>query len=173
MLITKIDAARRQIDAAVELYFHEGDELATHTLVGAAHILITDLSKATKFESILDRYIVPAWRWRFEKVIRAPQNFIKHADTDAEATLDFNPHNTELMLFIDIEMFKELTGSATDPMRAFQVYAAATFGREAFERFPQDALDDLAVRAAEMSKPKFFAFVMDFIAHGRTAGAIE
>jgi hypothetical protein len=26
MLITKIEAARRQIDAAVELYFHEGDE---------------------------------------------------------------------------------------------------------------------------------------------------
>ena len=54
MLITKIEAARRQIDAAIELYFHEGDELATHTLVGAAHILITDLSEAAKLESILD-----------------------------------------------------------------------------------------------------------------------
>jgi len=64
---------------------------------------------------------VPDWRWKFEKAIRFPQNFIKHADTDAEATLDFNPHNTELMLFIDIEMFKELTGSATDPMRAFHL----------------------------------------------------
>ena len=58
MLFTKIEAARRQIDAAIELYFHEGDELATHTLVGAAHILITDLSKAAQLESILDRYIV-------------------------------------------------------------------------------------------------------------------
>jgi hypothetical protein len=86
MLITKIEAARRQIDAAIELYFHEGDELATHTLVGAAHILITDLSKAAKLESILDRYIVPGWRWKFEKAIRAPQNSIKHADTDAEAS---------------------------------------------------------------------------------------
>lgn len=173
MLITKIDAARRQIDAAIELYFHEGDELAIHTLVGAAHILITDLSKAAKVESILDRYIVPDWRWKFEKAIRAPQNFIKHADTDAEATLDFDPHNTELMLFMDIEMFKELTRSATDPMRAFHAYAAATFGREAFERFPQDALEDLAARAAEMSKREFFVFVMDLIAHGRAAGTIE
>ena len=173
MLITKIEAARRQLDAAIELFFHEGEELATHTLVGAAHILITDLSKAANLESILDRYIVPDWRWKFEKAIRAPQNFIKHADTDAEATLEFNPHNTELMLFIDIEMFKELTGSATDPMRAFHAYAAATFGREAFERFPQDVLDDLAVRAAEMSKREFFVFVMDLIAHGRAAGTIE
>ena len=152
MFITKIEAARRQIDAAIELYFHEGDELAIHTLVGASPTLITDLSKAAKFESILDRYIVPDWRWKFEKAIRGPQNFIKHADTDAEATLDFNPHNTELMLFIDIEMFKELTGSAADPMRAFHAYATATFGREEFERFPQNALDDLAVRAARQAR---------------------
>jgi hypothetical protein len=76
------------------------------------------------------------------------------------------------MLFIDIEMFKELTGLATDPMRAFHAYAAATFGREAFEGSPQDALDDLAVRAAEMSKREFFVFVMDLIAHGRAAGTM-
>lgn len=173
MLVTKVEAARRQMDAAIELYFHQGDELATHTLVGAAHIVLTDLSKAAKLESILDRYIVPDWRWKFEKAIRAPQNFIKHADTDAESSLDFNPHNTELMLFIDIEMFKELTGSATDRMRAFQSYAAATFGREAFDGFPQEALDDLAVRAAGMSKREFFTFVMDLIEHGRTAGTVE
>ena len=67
MLITKLDAARRQIDAAVNLYFNKGDELAIHTLVGAAHILIIDLSKAANLASILDRYIVPDWRWKFEK----------------------------------------------------------------------------------------------------------
>lgn len=77
MLITKLDAARRQIDAAIHLYFEEGDEIAVHTLVCAAHILIID----------------------------------------PEETFDFNPHNTELMLFIDIEMFKELTGSPDDAPR--------------------------------------------------------
>jgi len=41
MIITKRDAAQRQIDAAIRLYFDEGEELAIHTLVGAAHILIT------------------------------------------------------------------------------------------------------------------------------------
>lgn len=45
MLIRKV---RGQIDAAIELYFHEGDEQA-HSLVGSTHILVTDLSKATKF----------------------------------------------------------------------------------------------------------------------------
>jgi plasmid stabilization system protein ParE len=54
-----------------------------------------------------------------------------------------NAHNTELMLFIDIEMFKKLTGSATDAMRAFHIYAGATWERAVFEAFPRDALEDL------------------------------
>jgi len=167
MLITKLDAARRQIDAAVDLYFREGEALATHTLVGAAHILITDLSKAAKLESIIDRYIVPDWRSRFEKAIRAPQNFMKHADRDVEETLDFNPHNTELMLFIDIEMFKELTGFVTDPMHVFHVYAAGTWGREAFAAMPTDVLDDLADFAAETSKKDFFELGMEALRRRR------
>jgi hypothetical protein len=166
MLITKLDAARRQIDGAIDLHFNEGDELAIHTLVGAAHILITDLSKAANLQSILDRYIVPDWRWKFEKAIRAPQNFIKHADTDAEATLDFNPHNTELMLFIDIEMFKELTGSATDAMQVFLTYAAATWGKAAFAAAPQVVLDELSALAGGQSKREFFAAGMEAIRLG-------
>jgi hypothetical protein len=172
--ITKLVAARRQLDVAIRLYFDEGDEIAVHTLVGAAHILITDLSKAAGLESVIDRHIVPTYRGKFEGGIRSAQNFFKHSDRDGpDATLEFDPHFTELMLFIDIEMFKELTGSATDPMRAFHAYAGATFGREAFERFPQDALDDLAEHAQRMSKREFFPFIMDLIAQGRAAGTIN
>ena len=90
MEITKLDAARRQIDAAVRLYFEEGDEIAVQTLVGAAHILIIDLSRAEAVASILDRYIVPKYRWEFEGAIRAPQNFLKHAQKDHDKTFDFN-----------------------------------------------------------------------------------
>jgi hypothetical protein len=123
MIITKLEAARRQIDSAVEMYFNERDEVSIHTLVGAAHILITDLSKAAQLQSVIDRHIKPDMRWKFEGAIRTPQNFLKHATEDPDETFDLNPHNTELMLFIDIEMFKELTRSATDPMRAFHMYA--------------------------------------------------
>jgi hypothetical protein len=42
--------------------------------VGAPHILITDLGKAAKLESILDRYIVPDYRWKFEGAIRCLAN---------------------------------------------------------------------------------------------------
>jgi hypothetical protein len=174
MTITKLEAARRQLDAAIRLYFAEDDPIAVHTLVGAPHILITDLSKAAQLESILDRYIVPDYRWKFEGAIRSAQNFFKHSERDGpDATLEFDPHFTELMLLIDIEMFKELTGSATDSMRVFQAYAGATWGKAAFTAYPQDGLAEFATLAAQTAKREFFASVMKLIADGRAAGAIE
>lgn len=41
--ITKLDAARRQLRAAVRLLFDGGDPVAVHTLVGAASVIISDL----------------------------------------------------------------------------------------------------------------------------------
>jgi hypothetical protein len=90
---------------------------------------------------------------------------------DPDETLDLNPHNTELMLFIDIEMFKELTGSATDPMRAFHMYGGATWDKAAFEAFPHDALEDLTALAAQMSKREFFDFCLGLIERGPGSAA--
>jgi hypothetical protein len=174
MTITKSEAARRQLDAAIRLYFEEGDEVAVHTLVGAAHILIADLSKAAKLESILDRYIVPEYRGKFEGAIRSAQNFFKHSDRDGpDATLEFDPHFTELMLVIDIEMFKELTGSATDAMRVFLAYASGTWAKNMVQGVPEDVLAEAVATAEGLSKREFYAFMMELTARGRAAGTIE
>ena len=48
---------------------------------------------------LLDRYIVPEYRGKFEGAIRSAQNFFKHSDRDGpDATLEFDPHFTELMI---------------------------------------------------------------------------
>jgi hypothetical protein len=44
--VTKLDAARRQLDVAVRLYFSSDDPVAIHTLVGAAHRILEDVNKA-------------------------------------------------------------------------------------------------------------------------------
>jgi hypothetical protein len=172
--ITKLEAARRQLDVAIRLYFAEDDPIAVHTLVGAPHILITDLSKAAQLESILDRHIVPKYRGKFEGAIRSPQNFFKHSDRDGSgATLEFDPHFTELMLVIDIEMFKELTGTATDPMRVFLAYAGGTWAKNMLQGVPEDLAAEAVATAEGMSKPEFYAFMMKLTGRGRAAGTIE
>ena len=41
--ISKIDAARRQLDCAIELWFFDKDEISIHTLAAAAYQIIHDL----------------------------------------------------------------------------------------------------------------------------------
>ena len=41
--VTKLDAVRRQIEAAVALWFEDGDPVAIHTLTAAAHRVCHDL----------------------------------------------------------------------------------------------------------------------------------
>ena len=43
--LTKLDAARRQLETAVRLYFHEGDPVSTHTLAAAAYNVLRALNK--------------------------------------------------------------------------------------------------------------------------------
>jgi len=160
MIITKLDAARRQMDAAIGLYFDEGDEVSIHTLVGAARLLIANLSSAAKQETILEKFIRPEKLLEFEKAIRAPQNFLKHADKDPDATLDLDPHATELLLLIEVEAYRGLTGGITDAMNIFQTYAAATWGKQAFEAVPADVLAGMSEAAAGISKREFFQLCM-------------
>jgi len=89
MQISKLDAARRQLDTAIRLYFEESDEVSVHTLAGAAHVLLTDLHTARNTKTLLHRYIRPEKIWEFEKAVRKPQNFFKHAADDPTIVTDF------------------------------------------------------------------------------------
>jgi hypothetical protein len=130
--------------------------VSIHTLVGAAHILLTDLCSAANQEAVIQRYIKPEMRSEVERAIRRPQNFLKHADKDPHGVLDFDPHATELLLLIEVEAFRELTGSITDPMKAFLTYAAATWGKAAFEAVPSEILTGVMEVAAQVQKSEFF-----------------
>jgi hypothetical protein len=43
--ITKLDAARRQLETAITLWFHDADPVSVHTLAMAAHGILRALNK--------------------------------------------------------------------------------------------------------------------------------
>jgi hypothetical protein len=45
MKLSKLDVARRQLETAITLYFHESDPVSIHTLTAAAHGVLRDLSR--------------------------------------------------------------------------------------------------------------------------------
>ncbi len=92
--ISKIDAARRQLDCAIELWFMDADEVSIHTLAAAAYQIVHDLKRHRGVERglLYDAPTVRAERRReWLMLVKRAMNFFKHADNDPEETLDFRP----------------------------------------------------------------------------------
>jgi hypothetical protein len=117
--ISKLDAARRQIDAAIRLLFEGADPVVVHTLVGAASVIISDLVERHHPDTSWDKFAQEANKItasEYFQVMRKPQNFLKHARDDADATLDFDPKDTESVAFwavMNLGNFGELSTEAS------------------------------------------------------------
>jgi hypothetical protein len=78
--ISKIDAARRQIDAAISLHFTGGDFVAVPTLVGAGGRILRDLCKRqctpayAQYEAAIRPGMVGKSLWTLNKGV----DFFKH-----------------------------------------------------------------------------------------------
>ena len=101
--VTKLDAARRQLKTAIDLWFYGGDPVAVHTLSFAAYEVIHFVSrdKGRTRDLLLDTLIIKPEHLRdWQKRLKEASNFFKHADRDPNGELDFNPLlNNFLILF--------------------------------------------------------------------------
>ena len=100
--ITKLEAAQRQLDAAIRLLFDDSDSVAVHTLVGAASVIISNLVEKHHPDKSWDKFAQEANKItarEYFQVMRKPQNFLKHASDDANAALDFDPKDAESIAF--------------------------------------------------------------------------
>lgn len=122
--VSKIDAARRQLLAAIRLYFLNGDAVAIHTLTAAALNVLVDLSKHRGVDHPLSmRSIVetirPELRQGFWNKLRAAERFFKHADKDPDGVLAFDTESTEFLLLQAVASHHALTD---EPVPEFYVY---------------------------------------------------
>lgn len=114
LTISKLDAAKRQLDTFIKLYFHSGDPVAMHTLVTAAFCIIRDLNTKrggdpTSQDKIFE-YVNPKHHKLLRSKINEAQNFFKHANRDHTAVLEFNPDDTEFIAVDACLKYVELTG---------------------------------------------------------------
>ena len=100
--LSKLDAARRQLRVAIRLLFDGVDPVAVHTLVGAASIIISDLTDQHHPEKSWDKFAQETNNIsasEYFQVLRKPQNYLKHARSDASETFEFDPNETEAVAF--------------------------------------------------------------------------
>jgi hypothetical protein len=104
--LTKLEAARRQLCTAIELWFADRDPVSVHTLAAAAYEIIHALSKKRNpgrrdllFDSII---IKDEYRKDWVAHLKKEQNFFKHADRDPDSIIEFSPKFTEFFIMFSI-----------------------------------------------------------------------
>jgi hypothetical protein len=131
MQISKLDAARRQLETAIRLYFHTGDPVSIHTLTAAAYQIIRNINQARGGEKRLQKDQIlelakPEFRAELIRKMNAAENFFKHADKDPNVLLEFNPAQTDIMIQDALECFFHLTGEQTPLMSTYKAWFMAT-----------------------------------------------
>lgn len=128
IVVSKLDAAQRQLKAAIRMLFSEDDPIATHTLVGAASHLFSDLVEIVAPEQSWDkkaREATSLTQSGYFQVMRRYQNFFKHARDDHTAVLELNPEETESLAFWAVMNANELAPLSTESQVCQLWYIAA------------------------------------------------
>jgi hypothetical protein len=145
-MITKIDAAERQLDTAIKLFFENIDRLSSYTLAAASQEITNDLcdkKKSELFRSELERLGEPhkvrlSFRDELEiriktehhkeafRLIKKNINFLKHADKDPNETIEeISIKELSLVIFFSIRNFNLLTKRRTRAMDVFLAWFSA------------------------------------------------
>jgi hypothetical protein len=98
--LTKREAAIRQLDAAIKLFFGEGDMIAVHTLVGASLQVMLGLGHPQGIQSCIrsSDYIYEDRLKYWISALNRTQNFLKHADKDRDEVLQYSEESTILLI---------------------------------------------------------------------------
>jgi hypothetical protein len=107
LILDKFEAAKLQIISAIKMFFFDWDAVSQHTLTGAAHQILYDISKKEcKNISIKDSPLIKEnKRKEFINAVNKPQNFFKHADKDHKNKLLFKYKGTQIYLFDALRMY--------------------------------------------------------------------
>ena len=89
--LTKLDVVQRQLRTAIRMFFEDSDTVSAYTLAAAVEGVLGGLLKnqgnVHPFRE--SDFIKEGMERELNKVLNRPQNFFKHASSDAEETLEF------------------------------------------------------------------------------------
>ena len=171
--VSKLNAARRQLDCAIELWFADKDEVSIHALAAAAHQIIHDINqKKGGGELLFDSAIIKdEYRSKWISILKKAMNFFKHAGKDAEEILEFPPISSEAFMLFSIMGLEKIGEPANDTEKAFLDWLAfhrpelmtETFRKVIEERIPVEHLREIR----SLSKSEFFESIMRARAESR------
>ena len=112
--VSKIEAAERLLQTAVDLFFDNKDMLAIHALSSAAHEVLHAILKTQNRRVSLMKdnpSIRPEKAKEYHDIIHYTQNFLKHGAKDPNAAMKYDQDETSMWLFDAIQMYGQLIGN--------------------------------------------------------------
>lgn len=133
-VITKLDAARRQLEVAIGLYFDDGETVAIHTLAAAAVGILDDVAARRGDRSSLRRELLagirPERREEFRKRLDAARNFFKHGNRDPEGTIVFSAWESDMWMLDAALLYRRLTKVRPPVLTTFIAWSGLTWAKD-------------------------------------------
>ena len=103
-IINKFNAAIRQLDTAISLWFSDGDAVSIHTLTCSAYQIIHDINQQKGWRDLLYDSVVVKDEFRHEinRFLKGHYNFFKHAEHDPDRMIEFNSSLTEIFILFSL-----------------------------------------------------------------------
>jgi len=127
MKLTKIDVAEAQIRAAVRLFFEGEHAVPVYTLANAAREIVATIGAQIDVETV-QQELAASRGISVKEMLRplgAAANFFKHADRDADQTLDFDEGDAEVVLQLACHDFGRITGGTPIEAQIYEAWIAA------------------------------------------------
>jgi hypothetical protein len=167
MPINKVDVARRQAEAAIQMLFEERDSLAVATVVHAANEVLSSLTARhpKSIRALLLSWVVPGKTTEFWKAHNRLPNFLKHSSSDAQESMD-EPADTysDSLLAACCLMYNDLTGSNTRTMEAYLRWYSVLNPKVAGGRIGQVAASDAGDLVRELPRAEQLAWGRQLLA---------
>jgi hypothetical protein len=148
--VTKLDAARRQLRTAIDLWFAGSDPVAIHTLAFAAYEIVHVLNKREgKDDLIFDSHAInDEHRNEVAKALKAPASFFKHANRDVDNALRFSPDlSVTFMIFSALGLLQlgESLGTSETAFMHWHYLHNPTWFKDGvlYKNTPLEALENL------------------------------
>ena len=166
--VTKLEAAGRQLETAILLYFQNGDPVSIHTLCCAAYGVIHALNKKRNDPMDLndmmlkdfDRYLSSkAEKKLFRESFNAAQNFFKHGNSDVNSTITLDTRFTEVRMYEAVLKYGRLVGQSPATMAIYMVWFATQYPGLLECSEILDSLREKIKRTVPADRVKFYAEV--------------
>ena len=164
--VSKLEAAERQLDQAVRLFFAREDEVSIHTLAAAAYQIIADICKHRGIQrEIEDSTALEEFGIKKEVIaaIRKPQNFFKHAEHDQTGTVRLNPMLSVCLIMSAVQYLLKLKAVQSSECQIFRYWF--------FLKLPHKVPDEIRTLLASNRNPigpEDYGFFQDAIMVHRT-----